>query len=377
MKKCSLQIKITLLVGMVLTAACLGLTINSIYSARGYYSILDDSAQTDFSPGDEESDITIPPEEMITKDSDSLYSTASRQFSIQSVIVMAGVILISVALTYWLTGRLLAPLKNLTKSIGVIDQGKLHQRVVLPQAAGEVMQLTDSFNHMLERLQESFEIQQNFSANAAHELKTPLAVLKTSLQVLEMEEQPSLEDYQEFTCAAKSGIERLTGTVDALLSLTQSEAEKNGEKTELYSMLEQICTELRPRTKEHGITLSLSGDVAFAEGDSVLLYRAFFNLVENAVKYNQENGRVDISLSQEENDTRIRITDTGVGMSEESLRHVFEPFYRADQSRSQKIPGSGLGLSVVNTILERYQGSIRIDSEEGKGTVVTVIFDKV
>lgn len=374
MKKFSLQIKITFLVGMVLIAACLGLTINSIYSAKGYYSILDGSTQSDFQLEEGGSHISIPQDEVIADTPDSLYSTASRQFSIQSVIVMAGVILVSVTLTYWLTGRLLAPLKNLTKSISAIDQGKLHQRVVLPQAEGEVLQLTESFNHMLERLQESFEIQQNFSANAAHELKTPLAVLKTSLQVLQMEEQPSLEEYQEFTCAVKSGVERLTGIVDALLSLTQSEAEGIAEKTELYAILEQICTELLPQAKADGITLTLSGEPVFIEGNSVLLYRVFFNLVENAVKYNKENGCVDIFLSRDKNGLKVRITDTGIGMSRESLCHVFEPFYRADQSRSQKIPGFGLGLSVVKTVLERYQGKIFVESKEGGGTKVTVVF---
>lgn len=362
MKKWPLRVQIMLLVGLVLTLACTVLTANSIYSARGYYSVLDNGAQIE----------TVPEGEVAVPDGASPYAVATRQFSIQSVAVMLAAVLCSVALTYWLTGRLLRPLTGLTDSIRHIDQGKLHQRVKLPQAAGEVRALTESFNGMLDRLEDSFEMQKNFAANAAHELKTPLAVLKTSLQVLEMDAEPALEDYREFTGAAKAGIGRLTGTVDALMTLAHGTGSENAEDVAVRPLLELIFSELKPRAEVGGVSLTLSGDCPLVRGDPTLLYRALFNVVENAVKYTRPGGRVEVTLSQQNGRTQVQVADTGIGMSKEAAAHAFEPFYRADGSRSQKIPGSGLGLSVVKAIAERQHGGVSLESAEGIGTTVTL-----
>lgn len=360
MKRLSLCIQITLLVGLVLTLACVLLTANSIYSAQGYYGVLDNETQIE----------AVPKGEMIVTDKVSPYAIATRQFSMQSVLAMMAAVLCSVALTYWLTGRLLRPLTGLTDSIRAIDQGQLHQRVELPQASGEVRELTASFNGMLARLENSFEIQKNFAANAAHELKTPLAVLKTSLQVLEMDAEPNREDYQEFTAAAKAGIDRLTGTVDALMALALGGGSENIEDIAIRPLLDLILSELMPRAEAGGVLCSLSGDCPLVRGDSTLVYRAIFNLVENAIKYTRPGGRVEVTVCQREGGARIQVTDTGIGMSQENTDHAFEPFYRADHSRSQKISGSGLGLSVVKSIVERLGGSIILESTEGVGTTV-------
>ncbi len=362
MKKWPLRVQITLLVGLVLTIACVVLTVNSIYSARGYYSVLEGGAQLE----------TVPEGEVAVPDGASPYAVATRQFSIQSVAVMLAAVLCSVALTYWLTGRLLRPLTSLTDSIRHIDQGKLHQRVELPQAAGEVRELTESFNGMLDRLEDSFEMQKNFATNAAHELKTPLAVLKTSLQVLEMDDEPAPEDYREFTEAARAGIDRLTGTVDALMALAQGDGGGGAEDVALRPLLELIFSELKPRAEAGGVSLALSGDCPQVRGDATLLYRALFNVVENAVKYTRPGGRVEVTLSRREDRAQVRVADTGIGMSQEAAAHAFEPFYRADGSRSQKIPGSGLGLSVVKAIAERQHGGVSLESTEGVGTTVTL-----
>lgn len=364
MKQLPLRIKITMLVGLVLTLACVILTVNSIYSAQGYYSVLEErSAQ----------DNILPDGEVAFLDPVSPYAIATRQFSIQSVIVMVVVVLLFTALTYWLTGRVLRPLTNLTNAIRATDQGSLHQRVDIPGVSGEVRELTESFNNMLGRLEDSFKIQKNFAANAAHELKTPIAVLKTSLQVLEMDKEPTEEDYREFTDAAKSGIDRLIGTVDALMTLAQTDNAGNMELVAIRPLLSLIFSELKPRADALDVQMSLSGDCRLIRGNQTLLYRMLFNLVENSVKYNRIGGRVEAVISDTDGHIQIQIADTGIGMSKENACHAFEPFYRADQSRSQKIPGSGLGLSVVKTIAERHHGRVKLDSAEGSGTTVTVI----
>lgn len=360
MKKWPLRIQITLLVGLVLTLACVLLTANSIYSAQGYYGVLDGETQIE----------DVPEGEVIVPGRASPYAIATRQFSMQSVVVMLAAVLLSVALTYWLTGHLLRPLTGLTGSIRAIDQDRLHQRVELPQANGEVRELAESFNGMLARLENSFEIQKNFAANAAHELKTPLAVLKTSLQVLEMDTEPEREDYQEFTAAAKAGIDRLAGTVDALMTLASGAGGDTTEDVAIRPLLDLILSELKLRAEAGGVLCTLSGDCLPVRGDPMLIYRALFNLIENAVKYTRSGGRVEVTLSQREGGARIQVTDTGIGMSKENIRHAFEPFYRADHSRSQMIPGSGLGLSVVKNIVERLGGYIILESREGVGTTV-------
>lgn len=363
MKRWPLRVQITLLVGMVLTLACVVLTMNSIFSAQGYYSVLDDGSRIG----------TMPEGEMIVPDQVSSYAMATRLFSIQSASVMVAAVLCSVALTYWLTGRLLRPLTGLTASIRAIDQGRLHQRVKLPRATGEVRELMESFNGMLDRLEDSFEMQKNFAANAAHELKTPLAVLKTSLQVLEMDDEPSLQDYREFTEAAGAGIDRLTDTVYALMALAQGDGDGNREEVSLRPLLELIFSELGHRAEAGGVSLSLSGDCPPVSGDPTLLYRAVFNLVENAVKYTPPGGKAEVRLSRREGRVRVQVSDNGIGMAREAAAHAFEPFYRADRSRSQKIPGAGLGLSVVKAIAERHHGNVFLESTEGVGTIVTLI----
>lgn len=364
MKKWPLRLKITLLVGLVLTLACLTLTLNSIFSAQGYYGILEGGIAIE----------QLPENEFVVAGDASPYSLATRRFSLQGVVVMLMTIVLSVAATYWLTGRLLRPLATLTSSIRLIDEERLHRRVELPEASGEVRQLTESFNGMMERLEGAFEIQKNFAANAAHELKTPLAILKTSLQVLEMDEEPELEDFQEFTQAAKASLNRLEGTVDALLSLNCGAGEGEWKEVEPGRLVELIFSELETRAKDAGISLARNGSCPPVRGDQTLLYRVLFNLIENAVKYNRRGGQVTVTLSDEGGCSRIRVDDTGIGMPAEAVCHAFEPFYRADQSRSQKIPGSGLGLAVVKTIVEKYHGEISLNSTEGVGTTVNVTF---
>lgn len=364
MKKWPLRFKITLLVAVVLTLACMTLTLNSIFSARGYYGILEGEVIVE----------QLPEGEIVEDRNDSPYILATRRFSMQGVAVMITAIVLSVAVTYWLAGRLLRPLTMLTSSIRIIDEERLHKRLELPGASGEVRQLMESFNGMMERLEGAFEMQKNFSANAAHELKTPLAVLKISLQVLEMDGKPDMEDFQEFAQAAKTSLNRLEGTVDALLSLTRGTGERDLNDVAPGPLVELVFSELKARAEAAGVSLALSGACPPVRGDQTLLYRILFNLIENAVKYNRRGGQVSVTLSRQGSRPWIRVADTGSGMPAEAVCHAFEPFYRADQSRSQKIPGSGLGLAVVKTIVEQYHGEISLSSTEGVGTTVDVVF---
>lgn len=371
MKKWTLQARITLIVGVILAAACILLTANSLFAANTYYG--DYAAMMEAGLIEVDSAAPGGGSELVVSEANESYREATDKFSGQSVLGLVLIAIAAVAITYWVTGRTMKPLRELTGSVGKVDDRNLHERLELPGAQGEVLALEESFNRMLGRLEDAFLIQKNFASNAAHELKTPLAVIKSSLQVLEMNQRPGEVDYREFMQDTKEGLERIIKTVDGLLALATPDAGSADEAVALRPLLSQAAGELSAQAKESGVSLSvLEGEDMTVRGNPNLLYRAFYNLVENAVKYNRPGGTVKVTLERQGGKAAVRIEDTGPGIGAEELRHIFEPFYRADPSRSQRIPGSGLGLSVVKTILERHRGEVEVQSKPGEGTVFTV-----
>lgn len=371
MKKYTLQIRITTVVGLILVMSCLLLTVHSLISARTYYGNYVDLLEE----GLVEYDPALPEGELPPAlYSESRYQDVSRRFSNQSVLAMALVTLTAMAVTYWATGRVLKPLKELTLLAHEIDEQHLDRRVNPKDAQGEVMELARSFNRMLERLEEAFLIQRSFATHAAHELKTPLAVMKASLQVLKMNPEPAKEDYDEFICDTEDSLERIIKTVKGLLDIANMEQLEEITDVTLYPLIETAAKELAARAEARNVIISVAGDRDLqVHASPNLLYRVFFNLTENAVKYNHDGGNVDITVKQEKGRACVVVEDSGIGMDETVLSHIFEPFYRADPSRSQRIPGSGLGLAVVRLILERHGGEIQVQSREGVGTVFTVM----
>lgn len=369
-KRYTLQAQITVIVGLILAVSCLLLTANSLFSAQSYYGIYEKLLEE----GVVEYDPALPEGELPPAiDRDASYLEASQKFSKQSLLVMVFIIILALLVTYWATGRVLRPLKRLTVSVCTVDNRNLDQRVELPEAQGEVLELTESYNRMLERLENAFLIQKSFASNAAHELKTPLAVIKSALQVLELDPNPAEEDYHEFMADTGKSLERIIKTVDGLLSLANLEGAAVDSVVTLYPLAEQAVRELTVEAEARGVMVSVTGErEAKACGNQSLLYRVIFNLIENAVKYNHIGGRVEISIAQEKEEVSVIIKDNGMGIDEEVLPHIFEPFYRGDQSRSQQIPGSGLGLAVVKLIMERHGGNIKAESRSGEGAVFTI-----
>lgn len=371
MKTWTLQVRLTAIVGVILLAVCLLLTTNSLFAARTYYgnyAALIESGLVEADPaltGEAElSPALAPPGEF--------YLEATQKFSVQSILVMAVIVAAALVCSYYAAGRVLQPLKRLTNSVREVDDLHLDQRVAVQGVQGEMLDLAESFNGMLDRLEDSFLIQKTFAANAAHELKTPLTVIKASLQVLEMAPQPTEADYREFMADTGESLARIIKTVEGLLSLANLESAPMDEDIRMRPLLDQAVRELAGSAEESGVTLSAAGTVSEIHGNSGLLYRAVFNLIENAIKYNRPGGTVRIALSQTEDSVSIRVADTGLGIPAQALPHIFEAFYRADPSRSQQIPGSGLGLAVVKMIVERHGGKIEAASQEKEGSVFTI-----
>ena len=376
MKKWNLQIRLTVIVGVILLVTCLLLTTNSLFAARtyyGHYVELIESGLTDTDPALEELAKLDP----TFQSPREFYQEASQKFSTQALFVMALIVLLALVCTFFAAGHVLRPLKNLTASVRKVDDRHLDRRVPKAGARGEVLALTESYNGMLDRLEGSFLIQKSFASNAAHELKTPLAVIKSSLQVLEMDPHPTESDYREFMADTGESLERIIKTVEGLLALATLESAPVGETVELRPLLDQAVRELSGRAKDHSVTLSVFGQAAPVQGNASLLYRAFFNLIENAIKYNCPGGTVKITLEQKAAAVFVQVADSGSGIEADALPHIFEAFYRAAPSRSQQIPGSGLGLSVVRMILERHGGEIKVTSTKNIGSLFTVKLNKL
>ncbi|MCC0782499.1 HAMP domain-containing histidine kinase [Clostridioides sp. ES-S-0108-01] len=376
MNRWSLQIKITVIVAVITTLACIVITANSIISADNYYgAFVDESLIQKDAPQSIEG-LPGADQHAISPDRDLDYQMVNRRFSVLSIIVLVLIVLLSSVLTYFLMGKTLGPLNRFVHSIRGIRYDKLSERIELPKCKDEIWQLTNTFNSMLGRLEEAFELKTQFAANAAHELKTPLTIMKSSLQVLEMEEHPSETDYREFIEDTREGIERLIKTVDSLMALTKEQAEEETEEIVLRGLLGQIAEDLKSRAEENRITIIVNADESVIWASRTLLHRMIYNLAENAVKYNRPGGNITLSTIISGGRLGIEVSDSGIGMDEEIVKHIFEPFYRADQSRSQKIPGSGLGLSIVRLIAERMDGQLKIMSEPDIGTTICFFFPK-
>lgn len=389
MKFRSLQFKISFFIGIVLTLSCFVLTFNSIMSSLHYYgpitdfvirindSIKDEIEITKVSPDTKYSykSSVIPDKIEVAIPKSYVYSPIliPKYFSLQNIVAMILIIILSILLTYFITGKILKPLKNLSEDITQIDEHNLDWRINIPKSTDEVSHLANSFNDMLQRLEEAFIIKKQFAANAAHELKTPLTIIKASLQVLNLDDSPSIDDYKESFNYIEQSLEKLIDTVNNLISLTNESIKDNFEKIKLKEILQQILFELSDKIKEKNINISLSEREFVIRGHKTLIFRAFYNLIENSIKYNKTNGTINIYLENKvPNKVNIIISDSGFGMSESDLKHIYEPFFRANHKISENIDGSGLGMSIVKLIIEKHNGEINIESKKDLGTSISI-----
>lgn len=305
-----------------------------------------------------------------------IFNNASNEFTKNSIIIMSALVILGIVIIYKSVGYALKPVRQLSKSMETINANNLCQTLEEPTSQDEIGSLTNSFNHLLGRLNETFESQKNFTANAAHELKTPLATMKAGIQVLEMEESPSIEEYKETVEVAKVNTERLIHIVEDLTNLTKQENLYFTDSIDLADTIEDCLKELEPIAKQRNITLKEGMCEGVILGNQTLIARAIFNLIENAVKYNHDNGYVYVTSKKEGDQIKVVIEDNGVGIPEEALPQIFEPFYRVDKSRSREIGGSGLGLALVRNIIEKHHGTISVRSCLGQGTTFEVVFNK-
>lgn len=370
MNKISLQGRVTVLTAIILLACSVSITVFSMVSAREMlFPLLEPVVSTEAIPSEDGTAVaaSVPAER------------SKRTFDVRSILFCTVTTLAGTGAVWYVSGKALKPVKNLSNKIAEIDESNLSQRLPELESKDEISQLTNRFNHMLSRLEEAFIKQKRFTASAAHELKTPLATMKAGIQVLKRDSGSILNDYQENANVTLSSIDRLTGVVNDLLLIasTDEAQELAKEEIDLSVMLESVTEEIAPLFEESGVACQLDCDEVTIHGNPAMLYRVFFNLIENAYKYNRPGGSIHISAHSRGQDISVKISDTGIGIQAEHLPSLCDAFYRADASRSRKIAGAGLGLSIVQTILHKHGGRLEIESEFGKGSVFTVVLPQI
>ena len=298
---------------------------------------------------------------------DEIYLGSRDHFILISVLTALGIVAIGALIVWLLTGRTLKPLQALTNQIERIDESALGGEIILQPSSSEVSKLTNAFNDMLEKLDSAFASKKLFASHAAHELRTPLANILTNIEVLQMEEEPGVNDYKEVVLVTKDNIDRLNSLIADLLSFNAERDETRFVSFCTDELFKEIIEKLKTPIQEKELEVTIKGS-ATLYGDKTLLEQAFMNVVQNAARYNQERGTILITV----NDQVITIEDTGIGIPEANVPQIFEPFYCVDPSRSRELGGSGLGLSVTKQILDKHGMKITVVSELMKGTTVSV-----
>lgn len=371
MKKLSLQWRLTLMTAALVTVACLLLNLFISHSA---VIQIDEIKNHIF-----EIEVAGSDSLVIGVDGLELFSDLSVQvqqtkniFRVQSIIATLVVILVSSAFTYFLVGHALAPLRQFSSHMETIQAQNLSEPLEVLGTEDEIDSLVRSFNGMLKRLDQAFTVQCQFSANAAHELRTPLAVIQTNLDVLQKCENPTTMEYAETIQMVSEQTGRLSHLVSVLLEMTELQTVQCCDCVSLSALVEEVICDLTQVAEEKRVTLIQEAGEAILTGSDLLLYRAVYNLVENAIKYNRPNGTVTINVRTENDMAVLSVMDTGIGISKENWEKIFEPFVRVDKSRSRAMGGAGLGLALVGDIAKQHGGSVRVVQSSNRGTEVVL-----
>lgn len=369
--KLSMRWRLTLMTALLVAAACIVLTVVISTSATVQLDQLGDYMFQVNGVEGETVEIGLDISSILSDIPDVVTSMKYR-FRLQSFLFMICVVLAAGGGTYFLAGKMLKPLQKLNDQIGMTNAQNLSTPLEMPETHDEIAELTDSFNHMLERLNQVFCAQKQFTANAAHEFRTPLAVMQTKLDIFQKKEVHSTEEYSEIFQMIAGYIDRLRGLQDELLEMANMQTIERNDTIHLQSLLDEIFCDLADVAEEKDVKLVQSGTEGILKGNDALIYRAFYNLIENAIKYNVQGGEVRVETLQEGGRIFVKISDTGIGIPEDMREQVFEPFFRVDKSRSREMGGSGLGLALVRAIIEQHNGTVEIGKGEKNGTVVTV-----
>ena len=375
MKKFSLQWRITLMTALLIGLTCIAMNLMLCSSGVYYMDRIADALRgggtviiTDEGTASFDPQFAEPGEELTI-----VVDGVQGRFRTTNWCITAVVTVLSGILAYFVSGHALKPLHSFASQVERVQMNNLADMRIDEDALPEFKQLSQSFNQMLERLNDAFAAQRQFTGNAAHELRTPLALLQAQLELFSAEHPDMQPETAEFLSLLREQTERLTRLTKTLLEMSNLRQVARNERIRLAPMIEEIFTDLAPLSDKCGVTLTAEGD-GIMTGSDALIYRLIFNLTENAVKYNRPGGSVRVSVAQEPEKLLIRVSDNGCGIPEEYQQSIVQPFFRVDKSRSREYGGAGLGLSLVWEIADIHGGSVRVEESSKNGTVIAAEF---
>lgn len=382
MKKISLQWRLTILTTVLITVLCGCLTF-FLYKNGVYYIDTLQETVTDQSAAPEAVYIDIPDNEwddFAAQFATKVYNSKS-DYRNRSLLITVVVALIGGAVTFFVSGRALKPLKEFSETVEKVQAQNLADYTIEENRIAELDRLRTSYNKMLLRLSESFETQRQFTGNAAHELRTPLALIQAQLDLYHTTEHPdSTTVAGETIQMVTEQNERLSKLVRTLLDMSELQTVSRNDRIELHSLIEEVLTDLEPLAQEKKVELiqrsqgagAKADEELFLTGSDILIYRMLYNLVENAIKYNRENGSVTVSAIRKKNEVVLTVSDTGNGIDEAFREQIFEPFFRVDKSRNRELGGVGLGLAMVREVVRVHDGTIEVYTNKHSGTTFEV-----
>ena len=371
MKKMSLQWRITLMTAFLICITCVAMNLLLSYSGRHYMDSIS-SHITNYGDIDKaEPDFFDPEREKLDQELIIVIHGAQESFIATNWCITAVVTLLGGVLAYFLSGRALNPLRAFTSQVEKVQPNNLSDMKMAEDVLPEFRQFSKSFNQMLDRLDDGFAAQRQFTGNAAHELRTPLALMQAQLELFSTEHPKMLPETAGFLHLLREQTERMTQMTKTLLEMSELRTVPCNDHIEIAPMIEEIFTDLTPLAEKNGIILESTGDGTMT-GSDTLIYRLLFNLTENAIRYNRPDGIVRITVTEEEKRLIIRVSDTGCGVPEQYRESIFQPFFRVDKSRSRENGGVGLGLSLVWEIVTLHGGEVRVEKSSEKGTTIAV-----
>ena len=380
MKKMSLQWRLTCIITLYIAIICGCLTM-LVYRNGVYY--IDSLQEAVDAQGDDKADDS---DEIYISIPDDKWDEFANDFSVQvynnkadyrknSLIISALLAFLGGVATYFISGHALKPIREFSEKIEEVQAQNLADSQIEENTVKELNQLSVSYNKMLERLSDAFEVQRQFTANAAHELRTPLALIQVQLDLYNSTRHPGndVDTLQTIRMITEQN-GRLSKMVKTLLDMSELQTVGRDEKIIVDALVDEVLADLEPLAQEKSIKLIGKCKAATMVGSDIRIYRLVYNLVENAIKYNHVGGQVTVTASPKEKQVYLSVADTGSGIPEELRERVFEPFFRVDKSRSRELGGVGLGLALVREIVRVHDGSITVKSNPSGGTIFEVLF---
>ena len=374
-KKLSLQWRITLTTALLVCVTCVLMNCLIGYSGMRYMESIGNglAAYGDIDKGEPGS---FDPEN-VSPDQDLtiIVSDAQQSFGATNWLITVAVTLLGGVLAYFVSGRALRPLRDFAAQVEQVQPNNLAEMKISEDVLPEFKQFSASFNDMIDRLDQGFSAQKQFTGNAAHELRTPLALMQAQMELFSLEHPGVNPETADFLKLLQEQTERMSQMTKMLLEMSELRSVPCNDRIELAPLVEEVFADLAPLAEQREIALEFAGDATMV-GSDTLMYRLVFNLVENALRYSRSGTAVGVSVCEETNRILLRVRDRGTGIPEQYKESIFQPFFRVDKSRSREYGGVGLGLSLVWEIAALHGGAVEVEESTNEGTVMLVTLPK-